>query len=118
MATLFFKYLNPLWWAYAITLKIPVSIVWFIFTLPYKTVRGIWNAFKWGWNKFDNIWARLGFTALAVFTAIPGTWTWVFYEIAHAIGYGEEADMVVDTAVAVGSAMWTAGKFAWNLAVS
>ncbi len=118
MATFFLRYMNPIWWAYAVTLKLPLSLIWFVLSLPWKTVTGIVKAYKWTMTKFTSWYSRLIVLALAVWTAIPGTWAWTFYELAHMTGYGEEADMAWNTIKFVATSMWSAGKFAVGYALA
>lgn len=93
---------NPFWWVYKIV------------TFPARAVSGIFKAFRWGWNR-ESVWQKYAFTALAVWTAIPGTWAWTFYEAAKIAGYEEEAEFVANVVVTVAKAAWTAGTMAYNV---
>ncbi len=96
------------------------SLYWLnkLFWFPVRTYEGIIGASKWGWNLFDPVWAKLLVASLAIFTALPGTWTLVFYYIAHAIGYGEEADWLVDKVVGMAQFTWRMGGVIFDLAAA
>lgn len=109
---------NPLWWAmyipYLLLIKLPI----WVFMLPWNTVKGCVKAYHWTMKKFKSTWSRTIVLGLAIWTAIPGTWAWTFYSLAHAMGYGEEADTVVHVAKVVAGAAWEASKFAYMMATS
>ncbi len=88
-----------------------------LFWFPIKTCKSIKSASDWGWNLFTPLWAKLLVASLAVFTAIPGTWTVVFFYVAHVMGYGEQADWLVEKVVSIATFAWTMGKVVFDLAV-
>ena len=112
---------NPIWYMffipYFIVSRIPVWLVK-LFWFPINTCKGIYKASKWGWNLFTPLWAKLLVASFAVFTAIPGTWTAVFYYVAHATGYGEHADWLVDKVVGIATFTWMMGSVIYDLAVA
>ncbi len=111
---------NPVWylvmipcWFISILPRLAVKLFWF----PINT----WNSVKgwasWGWNLFEPLWAKLLVASLAIFTVLPGTWTAVFFYLAHVFGYGKEADWVWEKAVSIASFFWTMGSVVFNLAI-
>ena len=111
---------NPIWylvmipcWLISILPRLAVKLFWF----PINTCKGVYRWAKWGWNLFDPLWAKLLVASFAIFTALPGTWTAVFFYLAHLLGYGKEADWVVEKVLAVASFVWTMGSVVSNLAI-
>ena len=99
------KYVNPLYW---FVLK-PVDIILWLLTQLWWLPTTIFNAIAWAWNWYPNLFyafgvpkwmVRLPTVSLAIFTAIPGTWTYVFYvsilSLARKYGYETEAKAVMD----------------------
>lgn len=109
-----FKVCNPVYWAYFAAVLAPVKVLEFIYFLPLN----MWRTIKWGWNYSNNSLIRTFMVALAIWTAIPLTWSWVFLQTAAKLGYYEEAKWVLDLVKAVGSAAFAAGKFTFSMAVA
>ncbi len=111
-------YCNPFWWLFMIPYKLLIKLPLWILCLPWNTVKACYKMWQWTMNTFSSTLARALVGSVAIFTALPGTWTYVFYEAAHWAGYGEEADAIVTVAATVAKAGWEAGKFAFYLATA
>ena len=100
------KYAFPPWYLYAFT------------RWSFKVLKGIfWMPFKVA-AKFDSWWKKLLVFATMLYVAIPGSIPYALLQLAKLMGYEEEAQTVIDVGVTVAKAMWTAGTFAFNMAVA
>lgn len=103
--TLIFKYMNPLWWAYAVTFKPLFMLLGFILSLPIRIL------------KYCKSWyTRLIFGSMAIWVAIPGTVPLTLYWIAGSLGYKEEADALVDFVVTGAQASWAFASTVYKVA--
>lgn len=102
-------YLNPFWWAYAVTLKPVLMALKFVFSLPLKALKATYPRTSVG---------KLLWWPAAVWVAIPGTVPLSLFFMLSQFGYfTEEYEMalawITTNGPAMAENMWTAAKVAW-----
>lgn len=107
-----FRYLNPFWWAYAVTFKPVLMLLKWVFSLPLKALKATYPRSFLG---------KMMWWPAAIWVAIPGTVPLsVFFVLSQFGLFTEEYEAayawVASNGPAIAENVWVAAKIAWAVA--